>query len=463
MFVTLPERIHFIGIGGTGMSSIARVLLEQGKSVSGSDIVSSETTRQLEQDGATIYIGHASNNVSRAQLVVVSTAINSDNPELQAAKQQQIPIVHRSEVWAHLLNAGQGVAVAGAHGKTTITAMIAWVLSHSGHDPTFLIGGSIPNFGSGRFGQGRVVVAEADESDASFLRYHPYAAIITSVDADHLEAYHGDVTNLYAAYRQFLSQVQTEGVVVLCADDDKVMQFQHDVTATRCVTYGLHENACVSARNIQHDGRHTTADVYVDGSLYGTISLKIPGQHNVQNALAVVALCLQLGVDRDDIVQHLATYTGTKRRFQIVYDANDILLVDDYAHHPSEVRATLRATRHGWPHRRIVALFQPHRYSRTHFLFHDFVTAFSDADYVIITEVHAPSNEKPIEGVSGKILAAHIQTAQSDTPVHFIASQAEIVQHLQNNVQHDDVVVAMGAGDVWKTIRKFADELGNPT
>lgn len=459
----VPERVHLIGIGGTGMSSIARVLMEQGKSITGSDLVASETVEQLQGLGATVHIGHDANNVNGAGLVVTSTAIAGTNPEIIAAQKRGIPIAHRSQMWAHILNSGQGIAVAGAHGKTTITAMIAWTLHQAGVDPTFLIGGEIANLGGGRSGKGNIVVAEADESDGSFLRYRPWCTVLTSVEADHLEHYDGDFSRLIAAYDEFLGHIDADGVAVLCSDEAAVMELGQKVSA-RKITYGFEAPADFTADKIQYDGFTTRCEVSYQGKRLGEIELQIPGRHNIQNALAVIAVCLEVGVSWPEIAEHLSSFSGARRRFEVVGASNGVLVIDDYAHHPSEVRATLSATRSGWPEKRVIAVFQPHRYARTHFLFQEFETAFLDADHVIVTAVFAPSSEQPIPGASGDLLADRVRArCNAKTKVEFIQDLTLLPKHLVKVVQSGDIVVTMGAGNIWEAAREFAHLMGKPT
>lgn len=459
----VPQRVHLIGIGGTGMSSIAKVLLEQGKVVSGSDVAESDMVLQLRELGAQIYVGHSADNINGAELVVTSTAIAETNPELQAARERGIPIVHRSQLWAQFLSTGRSITVAGAHGKTTISAMIAWVLYQAGLDPTFLIGGAISELGGGRRGSSDLAVAEADESDGSFLRYRPWCTVLTSVEPDHLEHYEGDFARLVAAYGDFLANVRPEGLAVLCRDDETVMSLVPRLKA-RHVTYGLSADAEYSATNIRHDGFATTAEVTRQGRAIGTLELVIPGTHNVQNALAVVAVCREVGLDWNEIARHLASFRGAGRRFEVVARHAGVLVIDDYAHHPTEIRATLAAARKGWPDRRIIAVFQPHRLARTRFLFDEFAAAFADADHVIVTNVYEPSGARGNFEVSAEALAREIsvRSGKGDR-VRFIADLDTIPGYLAGMVQAGDMVLTLGAGDITAAARKFARTLGNST
>lgn len=461
--MNLPERVHLIGIGGTGMSSLARYLLELGKTVTGSDLSASDTVQELERLGATIYIGHGAEHVNGAQLVVTSTAIAEDNPELAQAHANGIPVAHRSEMWAHILNSGRGIAVAGAHGKTTITGMLSWVLTQSGYDPSFLVGGEVVGLGSGHSGTSDIVVAEADESDGSFLRYRPWCTLVTRIEPDHLEHYNGSFDKLISAYGTFLSYTKPGGLAVVCSDDPTLMLLAEQA-GVRYVTYGFASSSDFTALSIQHEGFRTYAQVVKAGTVLGRLELRVPGRHNVQNALAVVAVCTHLGLNWDEIASHLATYRGVRRRFEVVGCENDLLVIDDYAHHPSEVRATLAAARSGWPKRRIVAVFQPHRFSRTHFLLEEFAKAFDDADHVVLTDIYAPASEVPIPGTSGQLLADRVRSVTRDsTPVDFIPERGAIADYLRTIVQPGDIVVTMGAGDIWRTAREFVQMVGNPT
>lgn len=442
------------------MRSIARVLLEQGLRVTGSDLAETDAIAALRELGAIINIGHQPDHLNGAEMVVVSTAILADNPELAAAKALGIPVVHRSELWAYLLNRGQGIAVAGTHGKTTITSLISWVLYQAGHDPTFLIGGEIPGLGAARYGKGPIVVAEADESDGSFVRYHPWCSVVTSIEADHMEFYEGDFERLIATYRQFLRNTHPEGLAVLCFDDERIRTELIDLDSRR-VTYGFHPAAEWRATDIQLSGFQSTFQVERRGERVGRVQLSIPGRHNVQNALAVIAVCTEVGVDFSHIAAHLPRFSGTRRRFERVAEQNGILVIDDYAHHPSEVRATLQAARRGWPDRRMIAVFQPHRYSRTQALFGEFTTAFHDADLAIITGIYAPPPDKPIAGISGERLAQEIQAASPHVRVSHVDDMTAVPDYLMQLLRPGDIVVTMGAGDIWRTAKAVAERLHN--
>lgn len=440
------------------MRSIAKVLLEQGFHVTGSDVAETDAISALRELGAIVHIGHKAEHLDGAEMVVVSTAILADNPESAAAQARGIPVVHRSEVWAHLLNNGRGIAVAGTHGKTTVTSLISWVLHHAGHDPTFLIGGEIPGLGAARYGKGPIVVAEADESDGSFVRYRPWCSVVTSIEADHMEFYEGDFERLVDAYRRFLGNTLPEGLAVICYDDERIRNHLPELGCRR-ITYGFHPEAEWRATNVRLSGFQSTFQVERNGQPVGEARLSIPGRHNVQNALAVIAVCTEVGVDFAQITEHLPTFRGTRRRFECVGEHNDVLVIDDYAHHPSEIRATLQAARRGWPDRRLIAVFQPHRYTRTHALFHEFVTAFEDADTAIITEIYSPPPEKPIPGVSGERLAHEIQAALPQVHVTYMRDVMSVPDRLVEHIRPGDIVVTMGAGDVWRVAKALAERL----
>ncbi|UHA75838.1 UDP-N-acetylmuramate--L-alanine ligase [Paenibacillus sp. 481] len=441
------EHIHFIGIGGYGMSAIARVMLEMGYTVTGSDVAQQDLTEKLKAKGATIYIGHDPAHVQGADIVVYSTACPELNVERVAAKESNIPVLHRSEMLARLLNAKKGVAVAGAHGKTTTSSMIAFVLDRCGVDPTYIIGGEVTNLGTNaRAGKSDYVVAEADESDGTFLAYYPHVAVVTNIEADHLENYGGDFEQLKSAYVQFLQQLQPEGCAVLCVDDP-IVRVMAESLGERALTYGIEQPADYTAVNIQATDRKMSFTMLHKGQTLGDVVLSIPGQHNVQNAMATMIVSMQAGVPFADAAAAIHDFIGAKRRFQVIGDKQDILIVDDYAHHPTEIEATLSAARATG--KRIVAVFQPQRYSRTYFLFDQFSRAFGEADEVFITDIYAPVGEQQIEGVNSSKLVDRIVT-NSNVNTRYVPTKEEVLQHLQATVQPGDLVITMGAGDIWK-------------
>ncbi len=444
----MNQKIHFIGIGGTGMGPLAKVFLEMDWQVSGSDLKISDTTKYLQNLGAKIYLGHSTENINGADWVVYSSAIPKDNPEYTCAIKNGVKMYHRSELVAKLLNEKRGVAVGGAHGKSTITSMIAWILESAGLDPVVLIGASFAPFGPGaKFGNGDIVVAEADESDRSFLRYHPEITIVTSIEADHLENYNGNFHELITTYCQFLNNTKPNGMQVLCIDDPQIQKIA--AKFPNAVTYGFDEKAQWRAEMIETKANRTRFSLYHQGQKFGDFSLKVPGSLYVSNATVAVLVCSLLGLSAETIEQHLAEFSGTERRFQILGETKEgITVVDDYAHHPSEISATLKAIREGWD-RRVIAVFQPQRYSRTEFLLDDFSKSFSDADVVVLTDIYAPPPEQPIPGVSSDIMAEMIR--EHGKEVYLVKDQADLTQFLVDFAKPDDFIITMGAGPIDKT------------
>lgn len=441
------EHVHFIGIGGYGMSAIARVMLEMGYEVTGSDVAQQELTDKLVAKGARVYIGHESEHVRGADLVVYSTALPKDNVELLAAEQLNIPVIHRSQMLARLMNERKGIAVAGAHGKTTASSMIALVMEDNRLDPTYIIGGEIMNIGSNaKAGKGEYVVAEADESDGSFLQYHPTTAVVLNIEADHLENYGGEFAQLKQAYVKFLGQVKENGRAVVCADDENLREMVPNLKCS-VVTYGIDHPADFTAKHIQLGDRKISFDVVRHGVSIGRLELSVPGRHNVYNALATLITCLDAGLSFEQVAHSIVKFRGAKRRFQVMGEVRDILVIDDYAHHPTEIQATISASRSTG--KRIIAVFQPQRYTRTFFLMEQFSRAFGEADEVIITDIYSPSGEKQIEGVSSAKLAEMIRE-NSNEQVRYIPSRDEVQQYLTGHVKPGDLVLTMGAGDIWK-------------
>lgn len=429
------------------MSAIARVLLEMGYRVSGSDVAPQELTEKLAKSGARVFIGHEARHVDGADMVVYSTALPKDNVEMRAAERLNIPLLHRAEMLAKIMDERRGIAVAGAHGKTTTSSMIALVMEQSGLDPTYIIGGEIMNMGSNaKAGAGEYVVAEADESDRSFLNYHPEIAICTNIEADHLEHYDGDFANLKKAYAQFLGQVKPGGKAIVCVDDPTVKELLPGLRA-ETITYGIDADADYRAAVISLGDRTTSFDVIGHGERLGRIHLSLPGKHNVYNALACVITCLSAGLTFGQIAAAISEFRGTKRRFQVLGEAGGILIVDDYAHHPTEIEATIEAAKSTG--KRIIAVFQPQRYSRTFFLLESFSRAFHGADEVIITDIYSPAGERQIEGVTSERLVALIRE-NSNPNVRLIPTKEEVEEQLANRLRPGDLVLTMGAGDIWK-------------
>lgn len=444
------------------MSAIARVMLEMGYKVSGSDVARQELTEKLAAKGARIFIGHEAGHVAGADLVVYSTALSRDNVERKAAEDLNIPILHRAQMLARLMNNGKGVAVAGAHGKTTTSSMIALVMETCKLDPTFIIGGEIVNVGTNaKAGNGEYVVAEADESDGSFLQYHPTIAIVTNIEPDHLENYDGDFNKLKAAYVQFLSQVKQGGSAIVCADDENMQDMLPELIAgplggEGVLTYGIDQEAVYQASAIELGDRKVSFEMSKHGQPLGRIQLSVPGRHNVYNAMATVITCLEGGIPFDEIAAAIVDFRGAKRRFQVLGEVNDILVIDDYAHHPTEIQATISAAKSTG--KRIVAVFQPQRYTRTYFLLEQFSRAFAEADEVLITDIYSPAGEQQIEGVNSKRLVELI-VKNSNANTGYYPSKEEVLAVLTERVKPGDLVITMGAGDIWKVADSLAKSL----
>ncbi|MNH98491.1 UDP-N-acetylmuramate--L-alanine ligase [compost metagenome] len=450
------EHVHFIGIGGYGMSAIAKVMLEMGYQITGSDLAQQELTEKLIAKGAKVFHGHEARNVNGADLVVYSTALSKDNVEIQAAEELNIPIIHRSQMLARLMNARKGIAVAGAHGKTTTSSMIALVMELTALDPTYIIGGEIMNVGSNaKAGKGDYVVAEADESDGTFLQYHPTLALVINIEADHLENYNGDFENLKKAYAQFLSQVREGGKAIVCKDDvilrEMIPQIKSDV-----ITYGIEQDADYVASDICLGDRKVTFTVSHQGVKLGQMSLSVPGKHNVYNALATLITCLEAGLSFQQIADAILEFRGAKRRFQVLGEFDDILVIDDYAHHPTEIQATISAAKATG--KRIVAVFQPQRYTRTYYLFEQFSRSFEEADEVLITDIYSPAGEQRIEGIDSAKLVELIRK-NSNSNVAYIPTREAVQEYLIQNVKQGDLILTMGAGDIWKAADGLAKVL----
>ncbi len=448
----MKQHIHLIGIGGTGMGPLAKVSLEMGHTVSGSDLQSSDTTDYLINLGATVYFEHSANNVNGATRVVYSSAISSINPEMVAAHEKGITISHRSEVLADLLNNKRGIAIGGAHGKTTITSMLALCLENAGLDPTVLIGAHFAPFGPGaKYGKGEFVVAEADESDGSFLRYRPEVVVVTSVEPDHLENYNGTFAGLIAGYRQFLNNCAPDGFRLIGIDDSVAasMSLEYD-----CITYGFNSRANWRAEVVKLHESYVAFKVYKYNKYFADFELNVPGRHNIANALACIIIADYAGLSIKQIQDALVLFIGAERRFQIIGSSNGAIIVNDYAHHPTEVSATIRAAKEGW-NRQVVAVFQPHRYSRTEILFEEFSKAFQEADVVIITDIYAPPPEKPVPQVSSSILADKIRTYKGPKAVYHIPKQEEVAPFLRQWISANDIVLVMGAGPIWRVAKEL--------
>lgn len=445
------RRVHFIGIGGSGMGGIAEVLLSLGYEVSGSDLRAGSVTARLIKLGAKVSIGHAAENVDGAGVVVVSSAIAADNPERVAALAQRIPVVPRAEMLAELMRFRLGVAVAGTHGKTTTTSLVAHVMGEGGLDPTFVIGGRVNSIGShSRLGASNWLVAEADESDASFLYLQPLVAVVTNIDADHLGTYEGNFERLRHTFVEFLHHLPFYGLAVLCIDDPVVREILPEVLRP-VVTYGTSEDADVRAVDITQDRTVTQFKVLRHGHAEPlSIRLAMPGRHNALNALAAIAIAGDLGIADADVAKALASFEGVDRRLQVYgeidFDRGKVLHIDDYGHHPREIAAVIAAVRSGWPGRRLVLAFQPHRYTRTHELLDDFADVLSQVDALVLAEVYA-AGEKPIAGADGRALAQAVTARGGATPV-FADNAESIVPALGEILVDGDLVLTMGAGDI---------------
>ncbi|MBK8386498.1 MAG: UDP-N-acetylmuramate--L-alanine ligase [Candidatus Accumulibacter sp.] len=455
------KNIHFVGIGGAGMSGIAEVLANLGFAVSGSDLAESSTTRRLASLGVRIMIGHAAANVDAAEAVVVSSAVKSDNPEVLAARRRKVPVVPRAQMLAELMRLKQGIAVAGTHGKTTTTSLVASILAEGGMDPTFVIGGRLNAAGANaRLGSGDFLVAEADESDASFLLLSPVISIVTNIDADHMETYGHDFSRLKQAFVDFLQRLPFYGVAVLCADDANVREVM-PLVSKQIVSYGFDASANIYAENLTAVAGQMHFDcVRVNGSVSRLpVILNLPGRHNVLNALAAIAVANELGIADAAIVKALGEFRGVGRRFQRYGDlalpgGGHCTLVDDYGHHPVEMRATLTAARGAFPGRRLLLAFQPHRYTRTRDCFEDFVKVLSGVDALVLTEVYA-AGEQPIVAADARALARAVRVAGKVEPV-FVEAIADLPQAILDAARDGDVVMTMGAGSIGAIPGKLA-------
>ena len=470
--------VHFVGIGGSGMSGIAEVMLSLGYAVQGSDLKSNKQTWRLENQGATVFIGHAAENIRDADAVVVSSAVDETNPEVAAAREQLMPVVSRAEMLAELMRFRYSIAVAGTHGKTTTTSLVASVLAEGGLDPTFVIGGRLKSAdANARLGQGDYLVAEADESDASFVHLKPMLAVVTNIDADHMSTYDGDIEKLRSGFIEFLHNLPFYGLAIVCSDDAGVNDVLVDIGRS-VTTYGIDEGADVRAVNIRFDEARAEFDVIrqnrssdVEPSHGDTaeamspvlqVSLKLPGMHNVRNALAAIAVADELQIGDEAVVLALESFEGIDRRFQSLGEvqtkAGEVLLFDDYGHHPTEIAATLTAAKSGWPARRVVLVFQPHRYTRTRDLMDDFATVLSDADVLVLLDVYA-AGEDPIAGADGRSMARAIRVRGAVEPV-FVESLDDLPSVLEGLLADGDLVLTMGAGDIGAYATRLPELLG---
>ncbi|MEN6370885.1 MAG: UDP-N-acetylmuramate--L-alanine ligase [Armatimonadota bacterium] len=450
----MTSKTHFIGIGGAGMSAIARVMHHRGESVSGSDQRESKTTDTLLSEGIDVKIGHDAANVKGASLVVYSAAVPEDNPERVEAVRLGIPTISRAEMLGRLMKPyHHRVAITGTHGKTTTTSMVSMVLSAAKLDPTVLIGGDLNALGgNARVGAKSLFVAEACEAFNSFLDLYPSIAVITNIDADHLD-YHGTLENIIKSFEKFVSQVDDDGCVIACVDDPNVCNILKNVSK-RIIGYSVNGNGDIRAEDISVDSPQASYELVKDGERLGRVTLGVTGVQNIANSLAAAATGFELGVSFDAIRAGLADFTGTGRRFEQIATINDIMIIDDYAHHPTEIKATLTSARAGW-NRRIVAVFQPHLYSRTKFFAKEFAEALSNADVVVVTGIYA-AREKPIEGVTAEMIANKIENSK----VHYIPDKSNIVDFLLTEIKPGDMVITIGAGDIRTVGEDLAAKVG---
>lgn len=440
-------RIHFVGIGGIGMSGIAELLLNLGFRVTGSDVSESEAVQRLRSLGAQVHIGHRPENVGDAQVVVYSSAVGLDNPECASARARTLPVIPRAEMLAELMRMKHSIAIAGTHGKTTTTSMLATILATAGKDPTAVIGGRLDMFGSNaRLGDGDLLVAEADESDRSFLKLYPIIAVVTNIEEEHMDCYR-DIDDILSTYVQFLNKVPFFGFDMVCLDDPNVQRILPQLDR-KVFTYGSHTQAIYRYTEPSFDGMSTRFSACRKDALLGEISLGVPGRHNCLNALASIGVSLELGIDFDTIRAALEGFKGVQRRCQVRGEKDGITVMDDYGHHPTEIRMTLSAIKNGFPGRRIIAVFQPHRYTRTRDLFESFVNSFYDAGALYITEIY-PASEEPIEGVSGRRLYEEIRN-HGYRDVFYVPEKEDIPEALSGALRQGDLLVFLGAGDVWR-------------
>ena len=456
MLQNKKHKIHFVGIGGIGMSGIAEVLLNLGYVVSGSDLQESEATRRLRSLGARIFVGHEENNLAGdPSVVVISTAVKYSNPEVLEARRRHIPVIPRAEMLAELMRMKYGVAVAGSHGKTTTTSMVAAVLSTAGLDPTMVIGGRVRMFGTNaKMGQGEILVAEADESDGSFLFLSPIIAVVTNIDREHMD-FHQTMERLDESFLAFINKIPFYGLAVLCLDDTHVRGILAKVRK-RFVTYGLSPEADFSAAELTHTGAGVAFTVTHRGNRLGALRLHLPGRHSATNALAAVAVAHELEVPFVKVAEALDNFTGIHRRFELKGEPRGVLIIDDYGHHPTEIRATIGAIRDCWK-RPLTVIFQPHRYTRTRDLFDEFLTAFEGADRLVLTEIYS-AGEDPIPGATGEALYQAIKR-KGHLDVEFVADKKEIVGRLAPELASGDVALTLGAGDIYRTGEELVEAL----
>jgi UDP-N-acetylmuramate--alanine ligase len=447
------KKVHFVGIGGIGMSGIAEILINQGFEVSGSDRALSEVTDRLKDLGAEVYEGHAPENLKDADVLVYSSAVTTNNPEVAAAVKRNIPIIKRSEMLAETMRMKYGIGIAGTHGKTTTTSMVGLTLTEGGIDPTIIVGGKLSGLGgtNARLGNGEFIVVEADDFDRTFLKLTPVIAVLTTLESEHLDTYK-DLDDIKSAFIEFANKVPFYGFVVICLDEPALQDIKPSINK-KVLTYGVTAQADIRAVDITHSEFSSTYTVKYKGEELGKIKLNVPGLHNVKNSLVAVSIARELGIEFPKIKIALEKFSGVYRRFEIKYDKK-ILVVDDYAHHPTETTATLSGIRAGWD-RRLIVVFQPHLYSRTRDFYQEFGRSFLNTDVFICTDVY-PAREEPIEGVSGKLIS-DITEKFGHKNVHYIEDKNKLPEFLLNIVKDKDIVVTMGAGDIWKFGNKFVE------
>jgi UDP-N-acetylmuramate--alanine ligase len=448
--------IHFVGIGGIGMSGIAELLLNLGYTVSGSDLQTSEITKRLKDLGGIIFIGHGADQISGADVVVTSSAVGRDNPEVLAAERISIPVIPRAEMLAELMRLKYSVAIAGAHGKTTTTSMVASVLAQGGLDPTVVIGGKLKSIGSNAvLGEGDFIVAEADESDGSFLKFSPAIAVVTNIDREHLD-YYQDLETIKAVFLDFIDRIPFYGLAILCLDNESIQDLIPKIKK-RYTTYGMSSQADFQIRDVEFEKRRSCFSVYRQGLKLGRFTLNLPGVHNVYNATASIAAGVELDIPMAAIESALQTLEGVQRRLEIKGEVNGITVVDDYGHHPTEIKTTLQAIEECWPDNRKVIVFQPHRYTRTQALFDDFTRSFYQSDVLLVLPIYAAGEQK-IEGVTGRKLCEGIK-AHGHKEVYYSGGEKDTIAYLKDNLKPGDVLLTLGAGDVWKVGTDILDIL----
>ena len=450
------NKVHFVGIGGIGMSGIAELLLNLGFSISGSDLNDSEIIRNLRSKGAMIFEGHHAKNLGDCEVLVYSSAVPEDNPELIAAREKKVPIIKRAEMLGELIALKQtSIGVGGTHGKTSTSSMIGALLSHAQLDPTLVVGGLVKNIDTNsQLGSGDLIVVEADEYDKSFLQLKPTISVITNIEQEHMDCY-DDLEDLHNSFAQFANAVPFYGVVLACLDSSGVQDIIPKIKRP-VITYGLTSQADISAKNIQSKESKTTYSLYKQNQKCGKVTLKVPGKHNVLNSLAAAAIGFEMGLDAKTIIDGIGSYGGVRRRFEIKGIAGDVMVVDDYAHHPTEVSATLQAARGGWD-RRIIAVFQPHLFSRTKSFYKEFAAAFMDSDVLIVTDIY-PAREKPIKGITGK-LVFNAARSTGHKNAHYIPDLKDLQTTLDGIIQENDMVITIGAGTIWRYAQSYFDHL----